>query len=1329
MFRKVFKKLTALTLMLLLCLSSLPTYAFIYSPGPIEYELDRSYMLESENAYLQGDTLVFNKGGKIKFDLLLPFDAVNIVFTYEKPEESVSISIETDEYSYSTELAENTTSKSVSIAEICGSHTITFKANKPVRIKGVNFVKVNENFNEANNKVPPFSDYESAVLTLVVLKEDISAFKARGSMLRWDMENLYLTPKNINGSMYVPVAKFAEGLGYYCEDYQELSYLYMLGESDALALKNGKGYYESDKDGRRDIEIDIRYKDGYTWAPVRALSELLGFTVGYKDGYVAIGDRLRVKEILETEKLFESLKKELKTFEIPKEKVSGKTYHVAKTSKASDLNSGTKDFPFATISKAADLAKAGDTVIIHEGTYREVLSPKNNGTTFAPITFCAAEGENVVISALEPISNFIKYKGDIVCTGLENDLGFGRNQLFYKGKALVEGRHPNQDTKEGIVPYPDGVSPFYATRGNMRITENGGDIVRSETDLNQNKEDYWEGATYVTLKGEGWSLVSGEVIGSSYGQLKVKDHAGTKSYNLGLVPSQAHDGAYYYKPVHSTDYGYLTNHINTLDLPGEWFAKNNVIYMIPPTDSDLENDFEVKARQRVIDLREKSNIVIKDINTIGGGMTMAGDTEGNVLNGGTHKYIAHHTILLDQSNYTMAKDDVFAERASMKAGEAGFYVSGKYNAIINATIDHSSGTGISVTGKYHYINNNVVSNTSYSGGYPGGIHLFIDESNASVALKTVYGGHFVTFNTVYNGGRGVLGQYSSTNAGYLGFSPNEIAYNRFFNGALCTRDTGVTYEYGHTGGNDIARTRMHHNFVYSPGHYDEETSYLIMCLYHDGYVANRDTYSNIAYYEYEGIPYYPGYGIFQQSTEWTVLRCRNNSDLGYLPNGEFDIKKEDFPGARPFLPGSNHGDVARVYMENYNNLVNDIKEIMPISHTEDKKAKTQIYTFENIHFGGTESTLLDLYFGRSAAKEASFIATVRAYDKDGNLVIESDMANTTNQHRFYVNETYKGLVVIPPVKEGDYKIELEVDDLYTEIYRIKIGGTIDTNYDDLFTKEMELEGIKPYYPTSVELNDKTGTETFTLENVHIEKDINTHLEIHGTREYGKEKTVFITSYVYNKNGELVHSSQMQNTLQNQKTNEYEVVEGTMILPVLEEGEYDIKLEFSDEFYNVLRVISKEADPTYNNLFNADVFVGGLYDDYIEGEKHISPTQSTNLALEKIATFDHHAAGNCWDNTVIYRNRVIKEKAKLLRVSMSTGFPYAGSKVELYVDSLNSKPYATWTSQETGWLPAVKYIPLERSLSPGTHTFYFVFSGKDLCSTLWNFSFCNKEWEE
>ena len=65
---------------------------------------------------------------------------------------------------------------------------------------------------------------------------------------------------------------------------------------------------------------------------------------------------------------------------------------------ASDQNTGTKERPFKTINKAAQIAKPGEKILIYSGVYREAIYPKRGGTsTQEMISYEAAPGENVII--------------------------------------------------------------------------------------------------------------------------------------------------------------------------------------------------------------------------------------------------------------------------------------------------------------------------------------------------------------------------------------------------------------------------------------------------------------------------------------------------------------------------------------------------------------------------------------------------------------------------------------------------------------------------------------------------------------------------------------------------------------------------------------------------------------------------------------------------------------------------------------------------------------------------------------------------------------------
>ena len=78
---------------------------------------------------------------------------------------------------------------------------------------------------------------------------------------------------------------------------------------------------------------------------------------------------------------------------------TAKTWIVSQN--GNDKNQGTKEEPFRTISRAAQAAHAGDTVLVRSGIYRERVAPPRSGEQGKPITYRAEELGKVFIRGSE----------------------------------------------------------------------------------------------------------------------------------------------------------------------------------------------------------------------------------------------------------------------------------------------------------------------------------------------------------------------------------------------------------------------------------------------------------------------------------------------------------------------------------------------------------------------------------------------------------------------------------------------------------------------------------------------------------------------------------------------------------------------------------------------------------------------------------------------------------------------------------------------------------------------------------------------------------------
>jgi hypothetical protein len=160
------------------------------------------------------------------------------------------------------------------------------------------------------------------------------------------------------------------------------------------------------------------------------------------------------------------------------------TLHVAKD--GADTGDGSAGRPFRTINHAAQLAGPGDTVLVHEGVYREWVRPRRGGLSAARrVTYQAAPGEHVVIKGSERVTGWEREQGTVWRASVPSALFSDWNPFAREvaGDWLVEPRPPLRKHLGEV--YLNGLS-FYEAGTRDEVTD---PPLRTEV------TDHWTGMT------------------------------------------------------------------------------------------------------------------------------------------------------------------------------------------------------------------------------------------------------------------------------------------------------------------------------------------------------------------------------------------------------------------------------------------------------------------------------------------------------------------------------------------------------------------------------------------------------------------------------------------------------------------------------------------------------------------------------------------------------------------------------------------------------------------------------------------------------------------
>ena len=889
--------------------------------GPRTYDIKLENPISVEKASAASNLLKVNAGGEATYGVTVPFDAssVDIIFSTSQ---KVTLDFYVDESLHKTQISPEEQSVNILFkgnGALYGDHEFKIKADKEISISKITLNRVPLDLNSkvlmGERELPNISDEERTLETAVLLGVDSNVLVVNNARRYIDYDDYKITPYVKDGTTYLPIHTLARALGYYYEDMPEKGYFFLRSTYGDVEFSREDGvlYKNNLEDGCKIVDDVALYRNGATWLPVRYFAEAIGEWVEYKDGIIIIDHKYIAKEIAANDAIMFNLKEEFKKYRYCTN--CGFEFHVAQTANASDENDGSATHPFRTLAKASEMAQAGDTVIVHEGVYRETLEPKNNGTAKTPIVFKAAEGERVVLSANDELNNIVTYEDDIITAPVTKDLGKGKNQIFYKGDSIVEARHPNAHTSSTL---PNSVhrttmelSPHHFTMGNIQVVPDAKENVLhaksakaySDTDLDQ-PDDFWVGGILVSSHGPAWGLCTAEITDSTKGELTLGNNFTEWFY-------------YGNRHLSERDCAYITCTKNAIDMPGEWSIEDDRLYMkLPEGETAQSLKLEIKARQLVANLENSEYIQLHGFETIGGSIKM-NNSKMCVLNNMDMKYLNHHTFTMDHRDGYIYGGD-FSKQDAPQMGEVGIYIGGSDNAVVNSNFKYAAAAALYLSGTYTYIENNLIDECGYMGSYVNGIFGHAEPWKGDITEPR--GGYTILQNTIRKTGRGSITFMSAFDVERetreTPFIPNEIAYNDLYDAMICTEDGGMVYTYMLSLGNSKIMSKYHHNMLWNS--MGDNVNYANV-IYNDNGTELVEVFDNVYFFTDESYHNQNSKTVFIQTD--AEIYTNNNPTLYYRPNGKDGIEASEYPRGKVFISGkwdmqdnkkSNYG-----YLSNY----------------------------------------------------------------------------------------------------------------------------------------------------------------------------------------------------------------------------------------------------------------------------------------------------------------------------------------------------------------------------------------------------------------------------
>jgi hypothetical protein len=427
-------------------------------------------------------------------------------------------------------------------------------------------------------------------------------------------------------------------------------------------------------------------------------------------------------------------------------------YHVAKT--GHDGNAGTKDAPFLTLSKAAEILKPGGVCFVGEGVYNETLCPLQSGKKGAPIRFekWGDEGEVTIAGAdAIPPEAWQKVSPDTFKAMVNMPFGH-ENQVFLGYQMLFEARWPNTGLEL--------LKPALATM------EDGSNETRI-VDPHMPNYDYNNGKVWVHAP-KHWSNWTTSIMSSP------------KSGEIEIVDNAPFPGPRRHIPVKGAQY-YIFGVREALDADNEWFydAEEKALYIYRKNGKLPTVAYYVKQRMNAIDVRDKAHVHFNGFDIVGATIESNSRSESIVFDRFRILY-PYFSSLARQPEHDLSQSD------------KGVRFLGKHCKLLNSEVAYSSGTGVALLGKDNHVINCYIHDHDFIGTYASCVQLGGQENVISHSTLTRSGRSVVDYALMYK----ALIQHC------------DMSYS-----GMLTSDLGLTYGNVIEGGNSVIRYNVLHDNV------------------------------------------------------------------------------------------------------------------------------------------------------------------------------------------------------------------------------------------------------------------------------------------------------------------------------------------------------------------------------------------------------------------------------------------------------------------------------------------------------------------------------------